>query len=498
MHLPLLKIPGDWLAIVLAALLLSACQEAPDAHQVTRTVEARLIQAFGPETFALISLRRLGSGPLSADGQGGPQRIVYYNAVLTFARDLDFSSWSNLNAAAFATLLGATEKGVSGLHQAGNRRGDRVYVHGSVSFARDGDAWTPIATVLPEVGTPSAPLSPATSAQSQRLFARLMQLYERQSADPNRQRQIIAEELGNVYTTITERLDRLDRVLTLAGGPPGGEYQGVTDLLAQTLTARGRTADARSTAGSVQNLQLLRGRHVNLALVQNNLAAAALPGTGSTDDRLVALASLFPEPVQVLVARGSALTDLRDLAGQRVEIGQPDSGSRVNSILLLQAAGVELQALGAVHEDGLEQGLVDLAAGRIDAVIATISAPARLIAQAAARGEVQLLSVSPDVQAALTHQGAGLIPLELPPATYPGQLQPVRTLAVTALLVAAPDLPGADVEQVLGALFGGSDFLGAGSMAGSQISRQSAATGLTLPLHPAATAFFAHDSLPIR
>ena len=165
---------------------------------------------------------------------------------------------------------------------------------------------------------------------------------------------------------------------------------------------------------------------------------------------------------------------------------------------LLQAAGVELQALGAVHEDGLEQGLVDLAAGRIDAVIATISAPARLIAQAAARGEVQLLSVSPDVQAALTHQGAGLIPLELPPATYPGQLQPVRTLAVTALLVAPPDLPGADVEQVLGALFGGSDFLGAGSMAGSQISRQSAATGLTLPLHPAATAFFAHDSLPIR
>ncbi|MBK5966996.1 C4-dicarboxylate ABC transporter substrate-binding protein, partial [Thiocystis minor] len=327
MHLPLFKIPGDWLAVVLAALLLSACQEAPDVHQVTRTVEARLIQAFGPETFALTSLRRLGRGPLSADGQGRPQLIVYYNAVLTFARDLDFSSWSNLNAAAFATLLGATEKGVSGLHQAGNRRGDRVYVHGSVSFVRDGDAWTPIATVLPEVGTPSAPLSPATSAQSKRLFARLMQLYERQSADPNRQRQIIAEELGNAYTTITERLDRLDCVLTLAGGPPDGEYQGVADLLAQTLTARGRTADARSTAGSVQNLQLLRGRHVDLALVQNNLAAAAPPGAGATNDRLVALASLFPEPVQVLVARGSALTDLRDLAGQRVEIGQPDSGS---------------------------------------------------------------------------------------------------------------------------------------------------------------------------
>ncbi|HYN76928.1 MAG TPA: TAXI family TRAP transporter solute-binding subunit [Lamprocystis sp. (in: g-proteobacteria)] len=485
-----------WFTIGLAALILSACQEAPDAQQVTQTVLGRLGQAFGADTFALTSLRRLGSGPLGADGQGRPQRIVYYNAVLTLERDVNFSAWENLNVAAFASLLGATEKGLIGLKQAGNRRGDQVRVHGSASFVRDGLAWTPVEVVLPEVGTPSAPLSPATNAQSQRLFARLMQLYERQTADPKRQGQIIAEELDGAYATITMRLDRLDQTLILAGGPTGGEYLVVAGLLAQALTGQGTAADALTTGGSPQNLGLLRARRADLALVQNNLAAAALLGTGGfepdgPDHALRALASLFPEPVHVLVAPNARISDLRDLAGKRVEIGLPNSGSRANAIMLLDATGIRLEGLKAVAESGLEQGLADLAAGRVDAVIATISAPARLIQDAAARGEVKLLPLPPELRTALANRSKGLVPMELPPATYPGQLHGVPTLAVTALLVSANTMPAADVERVLRTLFDGTDFLAAGSAAGSRINRHTATTGLTVPLHPAAAAFLA-------
>jgi TRAP transporter TAXI family solute receptor len=349
------------------------------------------------------------------------------------------------------------------------------------------------------VGKPSEPLSPATSAQSQKLFARLLQLYERKTADPKRQRQIINEELTHAYDTIAERLDRLDHTLILAGGPAGGEYLGVARLLAAALTAQGTAADALTTAGSPENLELLRSGRADLALVQNNLAAATpsepraepTPGVDGSDRALVALASLFPEPVHILVARASPLARLTDLAGKRVEIGKPNSGSRVNSILLLQAAGIGLDDLQAVQETGLEQGLADLAAGRLDAVVATIAAPARLIQEAAGRGEVRLLAVPPPVQAALADRDQGLVPLELPPATYPGQAHGLPTVAATALLLAAAALPGADAEKILGALFQGIDFLGAGSAAGSQIARRSATTGLTVPLHPAAASYFA-------
>ena len=73
----------------------------------------RLAQAFPEPVLQLTSLRRLGSGPLSAAADGSARRLVYYNATLTFARDFDFSSWQSLNLAAFANLLGATEKGIS-------------------------------------------------------------------------------------------------------------------------------------------------------------------------------------------------------------------------------------------------------------------------------------------------------------------------------------------------------------------------------------------------
>jgi len=481
------------MALLLAGLL-TACQQGPDRDRLAEVVQARLDTGLPPGTFTLAALRRQGSGPLDDDAQGRSRRIVYFNAVLTLARDLNFSAWDGLNVAAFAALLGATEKGVSGLAGGGNRSGDRVLVHGSASFVREDGAWTPVEAFLPAVGTPSPGYSPSTSAQSQRLIERIVKLFERQTSDPARQGQIIKEELDQAYSAIALRLDRLDRALIVAAGPAGGEYLGVARLLAQALVADGIPANAVATAGSLANLELLRQHKADLALVQNNVAAQAQLGTGAfaqagPDYELRALASLFPEPIHLLVAAASPIRALSDLAGGRIEIGQPNSGSRANSIALLGAAGIDLAGLRAISEVGLEAGLARLAAGEIDAVIATIGAPARRVQEAAARGDIRFLPLPPQVQGALVGLGAGLLTLELPPATYPGQREPVPTVASTALLVAPEGLPQTDVERTLRALFEGIDFVRAGSAAGSLIGRETANLALTVPMHPAAIAY---------
>lgn len=495
--MPVTRIPRRialWATLLLVALL-GACSQGPDADRLTDLVRSRLDAALGPGTLGVTDLRRLGSGPLSADAEGYPRRIVYYSAALTFERDLDFSAWDSLNVAALATLLGVTEKGIRGLHHGGNRKGDTILVQGGLSFRAEGDGWAPVEAVFPAVGTPSAGYSPGTSAESQRVIERIGKLFERQTADPGRQRQIITEELDNAYSAITLRLDRLERALILAGGPADGEYLVVARLLAQTLVAGGLAAHALETAGSTENVVLLRSGRADIALVQNNVAGEALLGTGpfvqaGPYDRLRALASLFPEPVHVIVAKGSPIRDLEDLAGRRVEIGLLDSGSRANAILLLDAAGVGLEGLAAIHEEGLERGLTRLAAGDLDAVIATISAPARRIQEAAAAGGIRLLPLPRGLRDALAVQVPGLVPAELPAATYPGQREAVATIATTALLVAPDELPAADVERTLAALFDQIDFVAAGAAAGSLIHRQSANLGLALPLHPAAVAFF--------
>ena len=61
--------------------------------------------------------------------------------------------------------------------------------------------------------------------------------------------------------------------------------------------------------------------------------------------------------------------------------------------------------------------------------------------------------------------------MTLPPNTYPGQTESVETVAVTALLVGTAAMPDATVETILGEVYGGIDFVRAGSTAGSLIAK---------------------------
>lgn len=490
---------ADWnvfkgVIAALAVLWLAACGDAPEADKVSQVVQERLASAFEPDTFELTSFRRQGSGPLAAASDGKARRIVYFNAELTLKRDLDFSSWETLNIAAFANLLGATEKGISGIEQDGNQSGDRIYVRGSSSFVRDGDAWTPIAFVQPDVGTPASEYASGPPSETKQLIEQIMALTERETADPERQSEIITHELERTARTITIELDRLSRALVVAGGAKGGEYVTVAQLLAQSLAKSGVGANAVITAGSTENLRLLRDGNADIALVQNDIADLAFTGSGDFERSgpqtdLRALASLFPEAVHIVVAQESPIAGIGDLAGKRVEIGKPNSGSRTNALSLLKAAGITLENLGAAQENGLEQGLVLLANGEVDAVIATINAPARVLQEAAARHKVRFLSVPSEIQDALTAENQNFVAIQLPAATYPGQSDPIRTVAVTALLVSWTGLAKDDVDAVLTALFDEIDFVRAGSAAGSSINRRTAKTGVTIPLHPAAAAF---------
>lgn len=486
------------LGAALLALLPVGCAEGPDESGVTGVVQERLTRALGADAMEITNLRRLGSGPLDPGADGSPRRIVYYNAVLTFGRDLDFSSWDTLNVAAFSTLLGATERGIEGLAQDGNRAGDRVYVRGSVSFERGAEGWMPVDVFRPEVGVATA--GPAGAAESRRIIEQINALLAK-AGDHSRERErIITEVLDSAYTNITLRLDRLDRALIIAGGSPDGEYARVAQLLAAELIAEGTLSNAVQSRGSKENLELLRAGKVDIVLVQNNVAARALLGgepfaaLGPHYD-LQALASLFPEPLHLVVAADSPIGSVQDLVGKRVDIGNPGSGSYLNAVALLAAAGIDPAELGAVYETGLAGGLELLDRGEADAVIATIGAPARALQQAAAQGRIRLLPLGAELRDLLTREGTGYVPIELPASTYPGQREPVPTVAVTALLASGEALPKADVDRVLTALFDRIDFLRAGSAAGSLITRASARIGLTIPLHPAAVDYYAR-SLP--
>ncbi len=102
-----------------------------------------------------------------------------------------------------------------------------------------------------------------------------------------------------------------------------------------------------ATQGSVENCQLVQAGGVDLAIVQSNIAALAIEGKGPFKEGgrlpdIRALSALFPEYLQLVVAKGADIKDLSALKGKRIDIGLPNSGTRVDTLRLLDALGLRL------------------------------------------------------------------------------------------------------------------------------------------------------------
>lgn len=480
--------------LLVFGLALAGCDKGPDAEATKAVLQERLGAALKPPVTNVESFRRVGSGPLPATADGKARRIVYYNAVLKLNQDVNFASWNGLNASAFAALLGATERGVTGIKQNGNKSGDELRVHGTATFVDDNGTWQAVPWVSPQVGAASPENNTGLPSEAKQQLDRVQDLLTGGGGTHAARNAIVADELAKAYGWMQLRLDRVDRAFVLAGGQTGGEYADIADLIASQLGGHGLDARVVATGGSFENARLIHERLADIGLVQSDIAAmAAKGGSVFAPDgpmpELRALGSLFPEAIQIIAAKGSPINTVADLKGKRVEIGQPGSGTRPNAEAVLAAGGVAVADLTEVKAAGLAEGLRMLAAGEVDAVITTIAAPAHSLQRAAADFGIKLIPIGPQERSILAGAHPDLIAVTLPANTYPGQTASVDTVAVTALLVGTSELSDATVETLLTEVYGGIDFIRAGSTAGSLISRATAQTGLTLPLHPAAERF---------
>jgi TRAP transporter TAXI family solute receptor len=229
--------------------------------------------------------------------------------------------------------------------------------------------------------------------------------------------------------------------------------------------------------------------------VQSDIAWLAASGSGpfAVDGpltRMVALGSLYPEPVHIVVPAKSAIRSVEDLRGKRVDLGTPRSGSRINALAVLQAHRIAIKDLAEARGDGAQTAMEQMRVGQVDAFFTTIGAPARELARFAAQNPVRLIPVSAAAAKRLTADQPGLVPLTLAANTYPGQTEPVATIAAAALLVATTDLPQDEAKAVIELVFEATDYLAFGAAQGVKISKRTGLRGIAIPLHPAAAAYF--------
>jgi len=280
--------------------------------------------------------------------------------------------------------------------------------------------------------------------------------------------------------------------MSLGTAGTGGLYYPIGGALASRLSVRDaeRTYTAEVTGGSVENIQRLQNREMDLAFVIGTTMWEAYHGGTDFEQPqtwIRIIAPLYPNLTHVLVRQGQSIASVADLRGRRVSVGPGGSGTE-------QLARQVLEAYGLSYDDVEERFLSftesasALGDGAIDAAIITVGYPASAVLEATTTGRVQLLPIDAAHTQTLADRYPYYSPSEIPAGSYPGQDAAVPTFAVMNWVIARDDLPAAVATNVLEILAGELDQLRQAVEIAGQI-RLTNLYAAPIPLHDAVRAW---------
>jgi TRAP transporter TAXI family solute receptor len=233
--------------------------------------------------------------------------------------------------------------------------------------------------------------------------------------------------------------------IVLATGADGGAYQRYGEEYADYLAQEGIEVVLRETAGSVENLELLSADSgVDLAFVQGGLAGSV------QTDAVMAIGSLYLEPLWLFVRRDFEIQGVSDLTGARISIGAEGSGTRVVASNLLAAHGITDDSAGFVDVE-LSKLVETFAGGEIDAAFVVADPEADIVGALLQVSEVRMSGLAR--ADAYVRRYSYLTSVRLPEGVLDLQAnrpeEDVKTVAMTAMLVAREELHPALVDLLL-------------------------------------------------
>jgi uncharacterized protein len=304
------------------------------------------------------------------------------------------------------------------------------------------------------------------------------------------------------------------RFFQIGTGTTGGTYFLIGGLLANAVSnppgsrpcdrggacgVPGLIVVAQATSGAVENINLMRSRRLESALVQADIAHAALNGDGPfkkaayTDLR--AIANLYTETIHLVVRADSGIKSPTDLRGTRVALGEQGSGTLVTARALLASYGLSEKSVKPFYLSPAAGG-DRLEAGEMDAFFIVGGFPLPSVADLARRLPITLLPFDDSRAAQLTKRLPHFTESRIDADVYEG-VAATRSLGIGAQWVVRADLKPDLVHAITTALWNDQtrSMLDNGHPRGRSIQLATALEGLAVPLHPGAERFYREAGL---
>ncbi|AQS60431.1 TAXI family TRAP transporter solute-binding subunit [Desulforamulus ferrireducens] len=284
------------------------------------------------------------------------------------------------------------------------------------------------------------------------------------------------------------------KFFNIATGGTAGVYYPLGGAIAEILNknVEGANAKVQSTGASVANVNMLAKGEVQIAFIQNDIAYYAANGTEMFKDNKVenmrAVATIYPEIVQLVTLEKSGIKSVADLKGKRVAVGAAGSSVTANAQHVLEAAGLSFEDIDEQYLSFAEaaNGLKD---GNIDAAFVTAGVPTAAIQDIIAQHKVVVIPVTSEMADKMIEKYPFYTKVVIPADAYK-QAQDVETVGVKAMLVVTDQMDEQTAYEITKAIFDNVEDLKTAHAVGQYISKESAKDGLSIPLHPGAEKFF--------
>jgi len=232
--------------------------------------------------------------------------------------------------------------------------------------------------------------------------------------------------------------DFADKFLQLGTGPAGGTFLPVGEAVCNAVNGDRKASLVRcvpvGTAGSAYNLHAVANGGMQLGLAQEDLVSALYKNRqepGGAALRVIAVT--HTSPIAVMVHRTSGITQLRQIAGKTMNLGNRGSCQFTVTASILKALDLRVEDLaGATYlpTADFEHAFCDR---KVDVVVEAVAHPSVLFAKLRACGG-EFVDIPPEVVARMVADNSLLAPMAIPAGTYDNQPQPFATLGMRNLL----------------------------------------------------------------
>jgi TRAP transporter TAXI family solute receptor len=299
------------------------------------------------------------------------------------------------------------------------------------------------------------------------------------------------------------------RTYILTTGTTGGTFYPVGVALSTLVTAEaeaGFSLTAISSAGSMENIKLLRDNQAQFGLILAIFAAWAKDGEGpirNPQPYLRSISAMWPN-VEHFVLRSNLVTtgtlaDLDNIDGERYVIGMRNSGAEHTGIYILDALGIDYASKFSMAYMGYGATAGALQDGNIVGMNIPAGAPVAAITQAYAQlgADMTILNFSADEITAINQQFPLWESYELPAGTYPYQAEIVTTAASPNVLVVRDDVAEEIVYNLTKLLWENLATLQEIHTATKAMALELALMGIPVPLHPGALRYYREQGVEI-